>query len=254
MATIRKRNGRWQVQVRRVGTEPLTRTFSALKDANLWARVEEAAVELGQAGIVRRERQSHTLGDALDRYAQEVVPRKRADSSELHMIAVIKRHSISSKIVEDLSAEDLAVFRDARLGKVKPATVLRQLRVVLHALKVASDEWGWRVPLAEVRKVRLPRVLTRHTDRVTDQALSQFLLYGSECCRGELGFLVRLALATAMRRGELLALDWTDIDLEEKLVLVRMSKNGHARKVPLSRTAIAILSEREDRRGPVIMT
>jgi integrase len=168
------------------------------------------------------------------------------------MIAVIKRHPISSRIVEQLSAEDLAAFRDTRLGEVRPATVLRQLRVILHTLKVASDEWGWVVPLTEVRKVRLPRVLVRHTDRVTDQEFSKFLSFANECCRGELAFVARLALSTAMRRGELLALDWSDIELEQRFALVRMSKNGHARKVPLSRAAIETLSEKLCRQGPVI--
>ena len=45
MASIRKHGKRWQVQVRRQGLRPLTRTFHLKADAELWARQREAEVD-----------------------------------------------------------------------------------------------------------------------------------------------------------------------------------------------------------------
>ena len=42
MATIRKRNSRYQVQVRRRGHPPQSKTFFERKDAQAWARQMEA--------------------------------------------------------------------------------------------------------------------------------------------------------------------------------------------------------------------
>jgi integrase len=53
---------------------------------------------------------------------------------------------------------------------------------------------------------------------------------------------VQLALHTAMRRGELLALEWKHIDLAAQTAYLPTSKNGHPRSVPLSRAAVAALS------------
>jgi integrase len=64
--------------------------------------------------------------------------------------------------------------------------------------------------------------------------------------------LVKLALETAMRRGELLALQWEHIDLSVQTALLPMTKNGTARVVPLSKKAVAVLAELPRRGdGPV---
>ena len=45
MATIRKRNGRWQVQIRKSGTRAISRTFTLKQDALFWAREQERVLE-----------------------------------------------------------------------------------------------------------------------------------------------------------------------------------------------------------------
>ena len=44
-----------------------------------------------------------------------------------------------------------------------------------------------------------------------------------------------------MRRSELLAMRWDDVDLEARTVLLRNTKNGHPRTVPLSPRALEII-------------
>jgi hypothetical protein len=38
MAAFRKRNGKWQVQIRVTGARPISRTFIKKEDAHRWAR------------------------------------------------------------------------------------------------------------------------------------------------------------------------------------------------------------------------
>jgi integrase len=56
---------------------------------------------------------------------------------------------------------------------------------------------------------------------------------------------VRLAMLTGARRGELLALRWADVDLVAKMVTFRGSttKTGTSRRVPLNQTAVDILTK-----------
>jgi integrase len=54
---------------------------------------------------------------------------------------------------------------------------------------------------------------------------------------------VLLALATAMRRGELLSLRWEHVDLKAQTAFLPDTKNGDARTVPLSSTAVEILTK-----------
>ncbi|MGR9394905.1 hypothetical protein ACU8OL_18180 [Rhizobium leguminosarum] len=49
MATIRKRNGKYQVQVRIQGSTAISKTFTRLEDAKAWARLTE--IEAEQIGL-----------------------------------------------------------------------------------------------------------------------------------------------------------------------------------------------------------
>jgi integrase len=53
--------------------------------------------------------------------------------------------------------------------------------------------------------------------------------------------LVKFALETAMRRGEILGLRWEYIDLQKRIAFIPLTKNGESRTVPLSTAAIEIL-------------
>ena len=48
MASIRKRNNRWEVRVRRSGQPTQTKTFTLKSDAQQWARKAEIALEKGE--------------------------------------------------------------------------------------------------------------------------------------------------------------------------------------------------------------
>ena len=48
MATIRERNGRFTVMVRKAGHTPITKTFSKRGIAEKWARKIESAIEQGE--------------------------------------------------------------------------------------------------------------------------------------------------------------------------------------------------------------
>jgi len=58
MASIRKRNNRWQVQIRRQSFPALTKTFLSKKNAQSWARKMENLLE---EGLWKEEIFSHLL-------------------------------------------------------------------------------------------------------------------------------------------------------------------------------------------------
>ncbi len=50
------------------------------------------------------------------------------------------------------------------------------------------------------------------------------------------------ALHTGMRRGEILNLQWPDVDLKARVILIRESKSGKQRKIPMDETLYETLS------------
>jgi len=53
--------------------------------------------------------------------------------------------------------------------------------------------------------------------------------------------LIILAIETAMRRGEMLDLQWQHVDLVRCVAHLPLTKNGDSRDIPLSRCAVATL-------------
>jgi integrase len=58
--------------------------------------------------------------------------------------------------------------------------------------------------------------------------------------------IIRLAVETAMRRGEIVGLRWEHIDLERRVAHLPATKNGSARDVPLSSRTVAVVQALRD--------
>ena len=238
MANIRKRGARWQVQIRRLGRSPLSKSFLAKDDAVRWSREQERLADLGLASVEIIAQLPVTLSSLMDRYEREVTPNKRS-SSDIFALRQLRRHMCELS-VEALTPSVVAQYRDDRLRMVSGSTIRKELTLLSHVLKVARNEWGTPNvdPVASVRKPASARGRTRRPSQEElgrlDQALRQ--------CRNPLvRDVFMFALATGMRRGEVLSLRWGDVDLFSKTALLQMTKNGETRTVPLSPKAILVL-------------
>ena len=243
MATIRRRGATWQVQIRRHGHAPLSRTFRLKSDAELWARQKEAQLDRGELPVDIRALRSHTLAHLLERYAATIVPRKRSADRERYMLRVVLRHPMARLSLHRLTPAEVARYRDDRLVAVSGDTVRRELAIVRHCLEVARSEWGFVMSVNPVRQVKLPRPSNPRERRATATEL-ELLLSACEATSSRwLPALIQLAVETGMRRSELLAMRWDDVDMVARTVLLRATKNGHPRTVPLSPRALEIIRD-----------
>ena len=234
MATIRRRaTGKWEAQIRRLGQPSITRTFSARADAEKWARATEREMDTGQF-LPRTDGERTTVADACERYAREVLPgkksRRQIASDLTRLIDEWGPHSLIA-----LTPERIAAYRDRRLQTVSGDQVRKELGLLGRVYRVAMTDWGIHVPHgAPTDRVRLPPAGRGRERRVSDAELDAILaVTGSR----ELPSLSRVAVETAMRRGELTALTWEHVDLRRRVVHLPETKNGQARDVPLSTRA-----------------
>jgi integrase len=247
MANLRKRGpSQWQAQVRVCGYPNQTKTFDTRAAAERWAKATE--VEMAQGAFLSRTNaQSTTLRELLDRYLTEVSPLKKGAEIEAVRIKAFQRHPLACRYVATIRGLDIARFRDERMKSVSSATVRRELIILSHVFEVARKEWDIYV-LNPIRDVKLP-----HNGRARDRRLvtadagsgseETRLFIACENARNQyLSAMVRLAIETGMRQGELLALRWENIDLNRRTAFLPDTKNGDARTVPLSSIAIETLT------------
>ena len=249
MATIRQLRGRWQAMVRKKGTIPRCRSFDRRTDALAWATQLEA--EADRVGMVGDARLAHrvTLADVLLRYRDQCSPGKRGAHSERARLAAMARDPVGQCTLARLSSSAVAGYRDARLAKVSPATVVRELSIMQTAVETATQDWGIPLPRNPVAGVRRPTVRNDRRRRLNGSEEARLLDAAAIGRCDWIASLIAFAIETGMRRSELLALTWADVDLDSRIAIVRNSKNGESREVPLSVRAIQIASSLWQNRG-----
>ena len=102
MGSIRKRNGKFQAQVRREGVPDLSKTFTSRKDATVWVRGLEARIDAGETTVAAPK--AITLADVLLRYSQEVTPHKKGREAEQRRLNRLLRDPISQVLLGKLDS------------------------------------------------------------------------------------------------------------------------------------------------------
>lgn len=243
MATFRNRSGKWQARVQIQGHSPLSKTFINKVDAERWAKQVEVEMQKGSyTNLVLAERT--TFAEIIERYIAEVLPTMRGGTADYIRLKALARRPIAKLNMVSLTPQKIARHRDERLKEIAPATVIRELSYFSSIITHARKEWGINIinPVALVARPKNPQGRSRILDAAETSALFEALRPTGRRSIWMLP-LVKLALETAMRRGELLGLRWECVDLQRRTIYLQLTKNGTSRTVPLSTHAIQILCD-----------
>lgn len=249
MASIRKRKTNdgysYRVDVRLKGFPPQRATFRRLTDARKWAQHTEAAIREGRYFKTAKSRK-HTLGELIDRYIREELPKKSKNINQKHQLLWWKKQ-LGDFTLADITPDKIAECRDSLLNgtsghdfKFAPATVVRYMAALSHAFTIAVREWQWidDSPMRKVRKPSLPRGRVRFLD---DEERNRLLKACRESDNEHLLPIVVLALSTGMRKSEILGLKWRDVDPQRQRLTIHKTKNKERKVVPLSGLALQLV-------------
>lgn len=243
MASIRKRGDRWHAQVRRKGSPALTRSFDTKTAAQTWARQIEAEADRRGLPVGRKVLDTLTVGDIVRRYGETVSPTKRGAVREGMAVRMLLKQDLAKVPLSALTVAKVAAHRDHRLAMVKPASVNRELAIYRHAFEVARKSWAIPLPDNPFVLVAKPKVSDARSRRLEPGEWETL----REACRRSRNphvlAMIELGLETAMRRGEVLRMRWRDLDWTNRTLRIPKTKNGHARTIPLTARALALLTE-----------
>lgn len=121
----------------------------------------------------------------------------------------------------------------ARGAVVGPATTTKELNTLKHLLKLATQEWEY-IPVNPAYGVKPPKAPPGRLRYLQPGELRVLIEHSPEWLRP----IIALAVATGMRRGEILHLRWLDIDRKGGRALLPQTKNNEGRIVYLNRLAI----------------
>jgi integrase len=237
MASIRKRNGRYQVQIRKGSYPLISRTFARLADAKKWVGTTEYEIEHGLYEASPTPGFA-SIADLFDHYLL-VTGEETLSDSEFYRFKRLRKH-FGSILIRRFKGSHLARYRDLRLKHIKPATLVRELSLLRRILRIAQEDWD-----VEILANPLDRFTVKGQRGSRERRLEgdeeERLLAACKAARNPwLLPTVLLALETAMRRGELL--NARHEHLKNGLLTIPKTKTGASRTIPLTPNAQEIIA------------
>ena len=253
MAVIQERKSadgkvKYRVLIRMKGYPPQSATFERKSDAKKWAQDTESNIR-NDRHFITAEAKKHTLAELIDRYIEFVLPTKpKVYRDQLQQLTWWKAQ-LGPYLLSHVTPAKIAECRDRLLNEVtrrgtrrSPSTVVRYIAPLSHTFTMAVKDWGWMEynPVSRLTRPTEPRGRVRYLDEEERERLL------AACRESESPLLypvVVLALSTGMRQGEILRLQWKDVDFERRRVLLLETKNGERRAAPLVGRAYNLLRE-----------
>ena len=270
--SIRKRsNGSWTVIVD-LGPDPATgrrrQRWEAVRGTKRDAEARLVAILNERQGGIEVQPGKETVGQYLDRWLRDYVAQNTAPKTEQTYREVVRSHLVPAfgalrltglrptHIQAFYTAAQRSVRVDGR-GGLSARSVLRYHQI-LHAALHQAVRWQL-ISSNPADAVEPPRADRREVSGLSPAQVHALFAAADGT---SIGSFVRLAVLTGCRRGELLGLRWSDVDLDRAVLHIqqtaqRITGSGIVFRQPktrLSRRAIALSPEavrvlREHRRA-----
>ena len=239
MASIRKRNGLWQAQVRSRKLGSTSKSFHRKSDAVAWAKVQEAMMQTGE--WKPKDKRYSTIGDLIQTYLLKATPNKKGAEPETRRLnRLLKETSLMQIKLDDAKPHHFATFRDKRLKDGNRACQY-DLVLLRAAWNTARIEWGWDLRDNPLTLIRFPKSNPPRERRLKQGEYEKLMTACTDTKVWYLWPMIEIAIETCMRRGEILGLEWKYIDVERSKALLPNTKNGRSRWVPLTPKVMELL-------------
>lgn len=244
----RRNDGRW---VGELTIEGRQRKFVYGKTQKIVRDKLQAALQEKQQGIVLTGNATQTvaqfLTDWLENSQKQSVRARTFERYEevvrLHIVPVLGRHRL-----QKLSAQHVQAFYTKKLNEGLSASTVGVLHNVLHKALDTAMKWGL-VPRNVCSLVSPPHAADFEFTPLSAEQVYRLLLVA----RGHhQEALFALALATGMRRGELMGLKWQDISFSTSTLQIRRILTRVPTKMPGKGYVEAEPKTQKSRRNVVI--
>ena len=254
MAYIRKlASGRWQCQVRLTGLKAISRTFKTKALATAFGRKVEGDTELARK-LGAPTTQCPTVGELVTDYLSEI---KLRDPNVGQRLGWWKDQFGADSKVTDIDEHKVddglqaLAKRTGKGGRLMSGSTINRYKSTLSACLtwfIRHPDYkrlGYRNPVRAESVSRFAENPAKDRFLTKDEQL-RLLAVTRRSTQERMYLLVLMALTTGMRKGELLGLRWSDVDLKARTAYLGHTKNGKPRYVPLTPAVVEELMKFRD--------
>lgn len=239
MASITTRNGSFRARITRKGQSTISKSFKTEYDAHKWVRQVEVQLELGIYQEHSRKKlikHDTSFSEAANRYISSHVIHKLNHRTEAGILGRISNRWSSRKL-SSIQKQDVLILKEDLIKSGRAAsTVNHYINAISQLYQVAVNEWDFKLnnPTTGIKRMIEPQGRMK---RLLPDAEQILLTYSSEISLLPLSSIIVIAIETGMRSAEILSMKWEDVDFINRRVLLRHTKNGDSRVVPLTTRA-----------------
>ena len=218
---------------------------AGVEQSNTERRAEAEAAKLSGSGPLTFARLWWAYQEVNDGKSSIV-----ADASRYHSHIESR---IAAKVISELTTPDIDSLRASMARKgLAPQTVKHVLALVRRVIRFGVMRGLCSMPTN--LHFDMPKLDNERTESLTDAQLVSYLNALDEEPDQNAAGLLRLALATGMRKGALLGLRWTDCDFERGIITLQgeSAKSGKTSQIPMTTAARAILAAVERTASPFV--
>ena len=147
-------------------------------------------------------------------------------------------HRLGAKLCSEVTSGDIDTLHATMLADgLSPSSVQKEIALLKHLFNVAIKRWNWKGFENPCLDIKLGGSVKRFVT-VSEEQMQALLCATAQCDNPLVWPLVELAISSAMRKGSLLALTWSNIDLEGRKA--RIWGKGRWVDVPLSQRSVEV--------------
>lgn len=185
-----------------------------------------------------------TLHMLLQRYLSEISVKKSPTThAQEKRIAQYLATRLGATPLSELTPLTLTKFRDARLQEASARTVARDLALLSLVVETAMELWGVALAGNPLSNVSPPLRVHGRGRKLRPGERARLMAACGRHTNPMLGWVVHLILETGMRKGELLNLQQSHLNLPKRVVHLPRVGTWAPRDVPLTRKAVALFQE-----------
>ena len=235
MSSIRKRGNKYQVQVRVQG-QKITKSFNKLSHARRFSVYYENKILLGNH--LQTLNKHLSLRDLINKYLKEITPLKKGkDREQQRLNRLLKENLVNQKIYK-LNTKDFVEFKNRRI-KDGYRTCRYDLALLHHIYNTAIKQWCYPITHNPLSNIQKPKCNPPRERRLNDNELKYILNHNFK--NKNMNNIIELAIETGMRKSEILSI--TNNDIKDNHILLSVTKNGSARKIPLTTKVKEIINK-----------
>lgn len=148
--------------------------------------------------------------------------------------------------IDDITPLLIQQYHTQKRAETSASTANRHLTILKNIFNVASSPVHRKITHGRNADIRTVKKFTEPAGRIEFYSKQQIKELKNKLKQHtELRQIVLFALYTGLRKGRVLKLRWSDVDLVHSRFQIPMDKHGSAHRVPIHPEAIKILQERQ---------